>query len=175
VTSLLSGVRQSADSFAAYAEQTYRGQTGGIHDEVPCALQWAQNSTAVFLGVKYAARWSAPGAIEVVDVTVNSSDCCFHLGGYGHHSSIRKHYLVNLTLFADVDAQMTSWSSGSVGRMTATLHKRRAGRRAPAGPPSAQGGEGRHPSSAAGHGRLAALAGSPGHEARAVEEEAGTV
>ena len=35
-------------------------------DEVHCALQWAQNSTTVFLGVKYATRWAAPGAIEAI-------------------------------------------------------------------------------------------------------------
>ena len=42
--------------------------------EVPCALQWAQNSTTIFLGVKYASRWSAPGAIEVADVGVNITE-----------------------------------------------------------------------------------------------------
>jgi len=49
---------------------------------VPCALQWAQNSTTIFLGVKYASRWSAPGAIEVADVGVNITEAGL-LGEHG--------------------------------------------------------------------------------------------
>jgi len=125
VTDLLADVKHRADELAAFADETYRDQTQGL-DEVHCALQWAQNSTTVFLGVKYAARWSAPGAIEVVDVKVNISSCCFELGGFGHHSSIRKHYIVNLGLYEDLDPSLSSWSASSVGRLTATLHKAKA-------------------------------------------------
>lgn len=124
VRALLAGVKQNADSLGAFADETYRGQTRGL-DEVPCALQWAQNSSSVFLGVKYAARWSAPGAIEVVDVVTNISETSFILEGFGHHSSIRKRYVVNLTLYADVVPTHSSWSAASVGRLTATLQKAR--------------------------------------------------
>lgn len=127
VTSLLDGVKRRADDFAVFANQVYRTQTQGLN-EVQCALQWAQNSTAVFLGVKYAARWSAPGAIEIADLSVKMNSCCFELEGYGHHSSVRKRYIVNLTLFGDIDAAKSSWSASSVGRMTATLQKAVAGR-----------------------------------------------
>jgi len=125
VTGLLADVKHRADELAAFADETYRDQTQGL-DEVHCALQWAQNSTTIFLGVKYAARWSAPGAIEVVDVKVNVSSCCFELSGFGHHSSIRKHYIVNLGLFEDLDPSLSSWTASSVGRLTATLHKAKA-------------------------------------------------
>jgi hypothetical protein len=54
--------------------------------EVPCALQWAQNSTTIFLGVKYASRWSAPGAIEVADVGVNITEA----GLLGEHGGAKK-------------------------------------------------------------------------------------
>merc|ERR1712204_123301 len=77
-------------------------------------------------GVKYAARWSAPGAIEVVDVKVNISSCCFELSGFGHHSSIRKHYTVNLGLYGGLEPSLSRWSVSSVGRLTATLHKAKA-------------------------------------------------
>merc|ERR1712194_981801 len=89
VTELSRVVKQDADKFAAFSDSLFRGQTQGLSD-VHCALQWAQNSTTVFLGVKFAQRWSAPGAIEVVDVRVNITDCCFELEGFGHHSNIRK-------------------------------------------------------------------------------------
>jgi len=125
VTGLLVDLKHRADELAAFADQTYKDQTQGLA-EVHCALQWAQNSTTVFLGVKYAARWSAPGAIEVADVKVNISSCCFELSGFGHHSSIRKHYTVNLGLFEGLEPSLSSWSASSVGRLTATLHKAKA-------------------------------------------------
>lgn len=122
VRTLLAEVKRGADDFAAYADSTYRGQTKGL-DEVHCAVQWAQNSSHVFLGVKYAARWSAPGAIEVVDVKVNITSCCFELEGFGHHSNIRKRYVVNLSLFEGLLPEQSSWYAASVGRLTATLQK----------------------------------------------------
>lgn len=126
VTGLMAGVKHHADELAAYADAAYRGQTKGLSD-VPCALQWAQNSTTVFLAVKYAARWSAPGALEIVDVTVNISDHRLDLEGFGHHSGIRKRYLVDLGLFANVTPAESSWSASSVGRLTALLHKDKPG------------------------------------------------
>jgi hypothetical protein len=125
VEGLLAELKHSADDFATYADSTYRGQTQGL-DEVHCALQWAQNSTTLFLGVKYAARWSAPGAIEVSDVRVNISTCCFELEGFGHHSNIRKRYTVKLDVFADLLPAQSSWLAASVGRLTATLQKAQA-------------------------------------------------
>jgi len=122
VSKLMGEFKRSADDLAAYADATYRGQTKGL-DEVHCAIQWAQNSTAIFLGVKYTARWNSPGAIEVVDVSVNITPCCFVLEGFGHHSSIRKRYMVNLELYQDLLPESSSWSAASVGRLTATLQK----------------------------------------------------
>jgi len=122
VSRLLADVKKQADVFGSFAEATYRVQTAGL-DEVACAVQWAQNSTTVFVGVKYAVRWSAPGAIEVVDVDVNITTDEFHLNGYGHHSGIRKRYMVDLALFGAIDPTLSSWSAASVGRATATLWK----------------------------------------------------
>eukprot|EP00929_Paragymnodinium_shiwhaense_P035170 TRINITY_DN19027_c0_g1_i1.p1 TRINITY_DN19027_c0_g1~~TRINITY_DN19027_c0_g1_i1.p1 ORF type:complete len:493 (+),score=155.41 TRINITY_DN19027_c0_g1_i1:104-1480(+) len=119
--------KKGADEFANFAHSTYRGQTDGLV-EVHCAIQWAQNETAVFLGVKYAARWSAPGAIEVVDVTANITSSGFYLNGYGHHSGIRKRYIVDLDLFGNVSSEGSQWSAASVGRMTATLLKAKPGK-----------------------------------------------
>ena len=127
VRALIKDVKQQADQFAQYADQTFRGHTQGL-DDVPCALQWAQNSTTVFLGVKYASRWSAPGAIEITDLSVNTTDSGFALEGFGHHSNIRKRYFVDLVLFDDVVPSRSTWSAASVGRATATIHKVRAGK-----------------------------------------------
>ena len=127
VRALIKDVKQQADQFAEYADATFRGHRQGL-DDVPCALQWAQNSTTVFLAVKYASRWSAPGAIEITDVSVNVTDDTFVLAGFGHHSNIRKRYFVDLPLFADVVPSRSSWSAASVGRATATIHKAQAGK-----------------------------------------------
>lgn len=116
-------VKLEADRLMAYVEETSREHGRQGLDEVPCALQWAQNSTTIFLGVKYASRWSAPGAIEVADVGVNITDTNFSLAAFGHHSSIRKRYVVDLPLFAPIVPDSSSWSSASVGRATATLQK----------------------------------------------------
>ncbi|CAJ1435507.1 unnamed protein product [Effrenium voratum] len=117
-------VKQQAEQLSAFAEEkSGKSETANLA-EVHCALQWAQNSTTVFLGVKYAARWSAPGAIEVSDVQVNVSQQHFSLTALGHHSSIRKRYLVELPLFAAVSGP-GAWSAASVGRGTATLQKLR--------------------------------------------------
>lgn len=122
VTNLLAEVKHSADALAAFAEETYRSQTKGL-TTVHCAVQWAQNSTDVFLGVKYAARWSAPGAIEIADLKVNITAPHFALEGFGHHSGIRKRYLVSLPLYKSLVPKLSHWSAASVGRMTATLRK----------------------------------------------------
>ncbi|CAE7528419.1 unnamed protein product [Symbiodinium sp. CCMP2456] len=127
VRALVKGVKQQADQFAEYADDTFRGHRQGL-DDVPCALQWAQNSTTVFLAVKYASRWSAPGAIEIADVSVNITDAAFALSGFGHHSSIRKRYFVDLALYADVVPSRSTWSAASVGRATATIPKAQAGK-----------------------------------------------
>jgi len=127
VTSLTSDLKQTADEFSAFSAATFRDQTQGLV-EVNCAMQWAQNSTFVFLGVKYATRWSAPGAIEISDVSVNITPSVFQLEGFGHHSSIRKRYTIDLPLFADVVPEQSSWSAASVGRMTATFRKQKAER-----------------------------------------------
>lgn len=127
VTALTGNLKQQADEFAAFAAAAFRGHTQGL-DEVNCAMQWAQNDTHIFLGVKYATRWSAPGAIEIVDLHVEIKPSAFELEGFGHHSSIRKRYTVNLPLFADVDPQRSTWSAASVGRMTATICKAKAER-----------------------------------------------
>eukprot|EP00913_Durusdinium_trenchii_P008595 g8070.t1 len=87
-------VKQEADQLMDFTEEAFRDQRQGL-DEVHCALQWAQNSTTIFLGVKFASRWSAPGAIEIKDLTVNISERNFTLAAFGHHSSIRKRCLAD--------------------------------------------------------------------------------
>lgn len=54
---------------------------------------------------------------------MNISERNFTLAAFGHHSSIRKRYVVDLPLFGLISSTGSSWSSASVGRATATLQK----------------------------------------------------
>jgi len=94
--------------------------------EVSPAAQWAQNSTHVFLAIKFAQRWNAPGALEVENETVSISSCCFNFTAFGEHSFIRRRYHLSFELFRAVVLEASSWSLASVGRMSVTLAKAKA-------------------------------------------------
>jgi hypothetical protein len=87
------------------------------------AFQWAQNSSAVFLQIKYAARWNAPGALEADPLNVTFTDKHFFLDGMGAHSGVTKQYVLDLQLLDYIDTSRSSWATGSVGKLTVTLAK----------------------------------------------------
>jgi hypothetical protein len=86
-------------------------------------MQWAQNSTHVFLAVKFAQRWNAPGALEVENETVAFSACCFNFTAFGEHSFIRRRYLLSFELFRSIIAASSSWFMAAAGRVTITMAK----------------------------------------------------
>lgn len=114
--------RNRLDDIIRALDQNY-----GKAAEVSPAMQWAQNSTHVFLAVKFAQRWNAPGALEVENETVDISRCCFNFTAFGEHSFIRRRYQVSLELFRMVLPEASTWSLASVGRMTVTMAKATAG------------------------------------------------
>ncbi|CAE8726222.1 unnamed protein product [Polarella glacialis] len=92
--------------------------------QVTCATQWAQNSSAVFLSVKFAHRWSSPGALKVQDEQIGVTDCCFNFSATGDHSQLKKRYALDLHLFDEVRQDRWSWSLASAGRMTVEILKK---------------------------------------------------
>jgi len=94
--------------------------------DVSPASQWAQNSTHIFLAVKFAQRWNAPGALEVENETVEISECCLNFTAFGEHSFIRRRYRLSFELFRPLLPKASSWSLASVGRMSVTLSKAKA-------------------------------------------------
>merc|ERR1712187_837427 len=88
--------------------------------------QWAQNSSHIFIQVKFAQRWNAPGALEVENTSITVSDCCFSFKGFGEHSMIRKEYKLFLQ-FLDtvVEPPASSWHFAAAGRFVATIQKKR--------------------------------------------------
>lgn len=87
------------------------------------AFQWAQSADSIFLNIKFAFRWSAPGALSVTDEVVRVENNTFYFSGIGEHSQVRKKYELNLPLFSEIIANATEWSFGSVGKLTVTMKK----------------------------------------------------
>jgi len=90
---------------------------------IRCALQWAQNSSAIFLSGKYAHRWSSPGALKVHDQRANVSECCFNFSASGEHSQLRKKYAVDLHFLHKVSTWGWSVQPASAGYFTVTILK----------------------------------------------------
>lgn len=94
--------------------------------EVSPAAQWAQNSTHIFLSVKFAQRWNAPGSLEVENETLLISNCCFNFTAFGEHSFIKRRYHLSWELLQPLLPESSTWSLASVGRMAVTIAKKKA-------------------------------------------------
>eukprot|EP00922_Rhytidocystis_sp_ex-Travisia-forbesii_P017616 GHVS01026246.1.p1 GENE.GHVS01026246.1~~GHVS01026246.1.p1 ORF type:complete len:422 (+),score=118.52 GHVS01026246.1:70-1335(+) len=91
------------------------------------AFQWAQSPEQIFLNIKFAYRWSSPGALSVENEKIETKACCFYFSGVGTHSHVKKEYRLELDLFDDLDATETKWSFASVGKVFVTLQKKTSG------------------------------------------------
>lgn len=85
------------------------------------AFEWAQSPTEVYLQVKYAHKLDTPATlgceadnVTIADKRVQFSAVC---------AAKRKRFNLNLGLLRSVDSDLSSWSTGSVGRATLTLRK----------------------------------------------------
>ncbi|CAJ1351888.1 unnamed protein product [Effrenium voratum] len=116
-------MKQSADDLLLALSPQDDSRIGVVR----CASQWAQNSSAVFLSIKFAHRWSSPGALKVQDEKIEVSPCCFNFSATGDHSQLRKRYALDFHFFAEVDPDHWSWQLASAGRMTAEIRKRESG------------------------------------------------
>merc|ERR1719277_532296 len=121
VRSAVSAVRKELDDLIRSLDKKY-----GEASQVSPAFQWAQNSSHIFLQVKFAQRWNAPGALEVENTTVAISDCCFSFKGYGEHSMIRKEYKLMLQFLDTVSEEGSSWHFAAAGRLSVTVAKARS-------------------------------------------------
>eukprot|EP00931_Biecheleriopsis_adriatica_P093115 TRINITY_DN6686_c0_g1_i1.p1 TRINITY_DN6686_c0_g1~~TRINITY_DN6686_c0_g1_i1.p1 ORF type:complete len:401 (-),score=113.84 TRINITY_DN6686_c0_g1_i1:72-1274(-) len=121
VRSAVSSVRKELDDLIRSLDKKY-----GEASQVSPAFQWAQNSSHVFLQIKFAQRWNAPGALEVQNTSIKVSDCCFSFQGVGEHSMIRKEYKLFLQFLDPVSEEGSSWHFAAAGRLTVTVKKVRA-------------------------------------------------
>lgn len=119
-------VRKAVRSLKDEADELLRtlNPNYGMAQQVSPAFQWAQNDTSIFLTIKYTVRWNAPGALEVTDPSVNMTGNVFNFSGLGKHSNNKYKYFLSINLFDNIEAQLSSWSAASVGKLSVTLRKR---------------------------------------------------
>lgn len=88
------------------------------------AFQWAQNDTCIFLTVKFTVRWNAPGALEVTEPAVHIQGNRLNFTGVGKHSNNKYKYQLSLKFFDNLSPEDSTWSTASVGKLSATLRKK---------------------------------------------------
>ncbi|KAH8740086.1 hypothetical protein FG386_000913 [Cryptosporidium ryanae] len=104
------------------------------HDEIATlspAFQWAQSLDNIYLNVKFTYRWNAPGALKVENKTLLIEKNTFYFSGLGSHSHEKKKYILELELFDEVDPTLSECSSGSVGKLSCTLMKKKGNNKWP--------------------------------------------
>jgi len=128
VQQVASQVRQAVKTARNHLDDLIRAldRNYGRAVDVSPAMQWAQNSTHVFIAVKFAQRWNAPGALQVENETVAFSSCCFNFTAFGEHSLIRRRYHLSFELFLPAVSAASSWSWAAAGRMTVIVAKAKA-------------------------------------------------
>jgi len=123
-------VRAGARGVEAAAKRGSANGAGSYLRSISPAYQWAQNSTACFLEVKYAAKWGAPAAtgakIDAVDFT-NSDDENGHSILRVKATTPEQVFELDLALYGALDLEKSSWNTGSVGRVNVVLFKATAG------------------------------------------------
>eukprot|EP00953_Heterococcus_sp_UTEX-ZZ885_P005658 3515-Heterococcus_DN1.PRE.2 len=88
--------------------------------EISPAFEWAQSPDEVYINVKFAHKLDTPATLGVtIDAVDITADRLVLKGS----SPGRKQFLLDLSLYGTVDPDNSSWSSGSVGRMTIQLKK----------------------------------------------------
>eukprot|EP00929_Paragymnodinium_shiwhaense_P074887 TRINITY_DN38304_c0_g1_i1.p1 TRINITY_DN38304_c0_g1~~TRINITY_DN38304_c0_g1_i1.p1 ORF type:complete len:416 (+),score=143.17 TRINITY_DN38304_c0_g1_i1:70-1317(+) len=121
-------LKQEADKLLA--SLTKQKEVGFVN----CAFQWSQNSSTIFLSIKFAHRWSSPGALEVKNdegspaVSCADAGCSFNFAATGKHSGLDKRYGLSLYFLEEVNPQKFSWQMASAGRLTALIGKKEPGK-----------------------------------------------
>lgn len=121
VRKAVKGVKNKADELVRSLNPKYHQK-----QQVTPVYRWAQNSTSIFLTIKYSVKWDAPGAVNVKDPKVTMTDGLFSFRATGEHSGNRYEYMLDIDLFDQIIDAESSWSAASVGRFTAVLAKKRS-------------------------------------------------
>ena len=123
VRNSVSAIRARLDNLVKLLDPEYSRP-----QRVPPAFQWTQNDTAIFILLKYSRRFNAPGAVDVSDFNCTFTDSTLLFSAIGGHSGKRFEYALTLDFFDYIDPDNSSWSVGSVGKVTLTISKERRAR-----------------------------------------------
>lgn len=88
------------------------------------AFQWAQNSDSIFIEIKYAHRFDAPGCLDVKKEKVNIEENLLSFIAYCVQGDTPIKFDLNIDLFDKVDQSLSHYNSNSVGRYQITLKKK---------------------------------------------------
>ena len=91
------------------------------------AVKWAQSPEVLFLDVKYAHRFDAPGCMEVENRTVTIEPTLFKVEADCEQSGQLIHIQLEMDLFAEVDPDMSFYSDSSGGKLSVNLMKKEKG------------------------------------------------
>lgn len=84
------------------------------------AYQWAQSPDEIFLSIKFAHKLDTPGTLNVEAKNVTISEKRLDLLA----SDGRKNFVLGLDFLRDINADETTWSMASVGRMSFNIKKK---------------------------------------------------
>lgn len=87
------------------------------------AFQWAQNVESVFIQIKYAHRFDAPGCLEVKKETIDIDGNLLNFRAYCIQGDTPIKFSLSLDLFDTIDKDQSVFTSSSVGRYQLTLKK----------------------------------------------------
>ncbi|OEH75140.1 cs domain-containing protein [Cyclospora cayetanensis] len=66
------------------------------------AFQWAESPLDIFLNIKFAYRWSSPGALSLEESSFSSDAQSFTFSGLAQHSGVKRQYRLELSLFKQI-------------------------------------------------------------------------
>ena len=88
------------------------------------AFQWAQSGDNVFIEIKYAHRFDAPGCLDVKKEKVDVEGNVLNFTAYCIQGDTPIKFSLSLDLFEEVNQELSTFTSNSVGRYQVTLRKR---------------------------------------------------
>lgn len=121
----LTEVRAAATSIRDQAAEVINLMRTGANAEetvVNTAFQWAQRPDFLYLNVKFSSRIDGPvTCLNVDNERIEYGNNTLFFEGTGRQKP--KLFRLNLTFFGAIDAERSSWSFASVGRISFTIAK----------------------------------------------------
>ena len=121
----MAAVRSSATKIREQATEVINLMRTGANAEetvVNTAFQWAQRPEYVYLNVKFSSRIDGPvTCLNVDNERVEFGNNTVYFEGTGRQKP--KLFRLNLTLYGAIEAERSSWTFASVGRISLTLAK----------------------------------------------------